>query len=110
MPRGRPALDSSPPPLPVLEGGVAQLSPLLGAQDSLPDLPAPPSSLRPDEVVEAPALAALPGLRTHQRGLLPNLDDDEADDPPRDPKARRLVVELVLRPPPLPPLPEMAVP
>lgn len=111
MAHGKPVVEASPPPLPVLEGGVAQLSPLL--DDSQPESrahgAAARTSLSPDQVVQAPAFSALPGLRPHQR-LLPNLDDDEDDGPSPGPAARPLLVELVLRPPPLPPLPEMALP
>ena len=56
-------------------------------------------------------LPALPGLRPHERGLLPNLAaDDDPEDDALDPARRPTLVELTLRPPPLPPLPETASP
>jgi hypothetical protein len=107
----RSAVESSPPPLPALEGSVALLAPLLAQkEDRVSPASAPSrSDLQPDLVVQAPALAPLPGVRTHQQGLLPTLDGDDPVEA-LDESRQTTLVEVTLRPPPLPPLPETAVP
>jgi hypothetical protein len=107
----RSGVETSPPPLPVLEGSVTQLSPLLAQKEgtTAPFRAPARSFLPPEQVVVAPGLAPLPGLLPHAQGLLPTLD---SDDPPEafDPSGRPTLAELTLRPPPLPPLLEVVVP
>jgi hypothetical protein len=106
---GQPSGDLQPsaPPLPVLQGSIVQLNPLLQTTQG----PAQPfidqgyREVLPSEVVQAPPLAPLPGLRSFERGLLPTLDLPTS--PERDPfdlLARPSPLELVLRAPPLPDL------
>jgi hypothetical protein len=108
------AIVTSPPPLPMLQGSVVQLAPLLAGQKQ--DTEARPArvyhaDLQPAVVIQAPRLTALPGLPPLRQGLLPNLDaDDSGDEGTVDPSRRPTLVELTLRPPPLPPLPETASP
>jgi hypothetical protein len=111
-PRHGTAIDPSPPPLPKLEGSVVQLSPLLGQKQDGGWRPAGVirTDLLPHLVARAPRLPPLPGLQPYGRGLLPNLDGDLADGELLDPFRRPTLVELILRPPPLPPLPETASP
>jgi hypothetical protein len=96
------ALDQ-PPPLPRLEGSIVLLGALEGSKDSLAQQARTPrSELLPEDVVQAPRLAPLPGLRAHDRGLLPTLDSTGTERDAFDLAARPSALELVLQPPPLP--------
>jgi hypothetical protein len=106
LPRGT-AL--SPPALAPLEGPRAELPLLVGAARRAPARPVEPRTtppLLPDAVAQAPPLPDLPSARPRPLALLPAL---EGGDTPaslaREPETPS-PLELVLRPPPLPPLPE----
>jgi hypothetical protein len=103
-----------PPELPTLQGSLALGRPLLiegktGAPTVRPTT-ARPTELLPGDVAVAPAFRPLPSSPTaRDLTLLPALAGDDLSGASKTAAPARPALELVLQPPPLPPLPDSAV-